>query len=72
MFGAMPTIVFFIAPPEGASGGGAFFSSWAAVASVAPQTPQCAAGGFAGDPQRGQTIMRRAYHVEVAGRPEFE
>jgi hypothetical protein len=71
MFGAMPTIVLFIAAPDGAWGGGAG-SSLVAVVSAPPQTPQCAAGGFAGDPQRGQTIMRRAYHVEVAGRPEFE
>ncbi len=39
---------------------------------AAPQTPQCAAGGLAGDPHRGQKIMGRDYHVEVAPRPEFE
>jgi hypothetical protein len=60
--GAMPTRVCFIAaaegeaafmaPDDGAGRGGL---------SVAPQTPHVAASVFAGDPQRGQTLMPADY-----------
>jgi hypothetical protein len=60
--GAMPTRVCFnaaaegeaafMAPDDGAGRGGL---------SVAPQTPHVAVSGFAGDPQRGQTLMPADY-----------
>ena len=69
--GAMPTMVLFIESPAGDAGRGAGAFS-VNPSSDAPHTPQCAAGAFEDDPQRGQTIIRRAYHVEVAAWPEFE
>jgi len=68
--GATPIIVLFIEPDGGSTRCGA--SSLATGPRAAPQTPQCAIWGLAGDPQRGQKIMAGAYHVEVAPRPEFE
>ena len=57
--GAIPIIVFFIAA---AAGGAAFIGPDDGVGrgglNVAPQTPQVAVSGLAGDPQRGQTLMR--------------
>jgi hypothetical protein len=56
----MPTSVFFmpaaegeaaLAVPEEGRGG----------LSVAPHTPHVAVSGFAGDPQRGQALMRGDY-----------
>jgi hypothetical protein len=70
-FGAIPTMVLFIDAEGGALGRGAGFSLGAS-SSVAPHTPQCASEGLTDDPHRGQTIMLGDYHVEVAGRPEFE
>jgi len=68
--GATPIIVLFIEPEGGSTRWGG--SSLASGPRDAPQTPQCAAWGLPGDPHRGQKIMGRAYHVEVAPRPEFE
>ena len=70
LLGATPIIVLFIEPDGGSTRCGA--SSLATGPRAAPQTPQCAIWGLAGDPQRGQKIMAGAYHVEVAPRPEFE
>ena len=59
--GATPTSVFFIA----AEGEVAFIALDEVVGrgglSVAPQTPHVAVSGFAGDPQRGQTLMPGDY-----------
>jgi hypothetical protein len=60
--GATPTSVLFIAA---AAGDSAFIAleDWAGRGgrSVAPHTPHEAVSGFAGDPQRGQTLMSRDY-----------
>lgn len=60
--GATPTSVLFIAA---AAGDSAFISPDEGFGrgglSVAPQTPHVAVSGFAGDPQRGQTLMPADY-----------
>src|SRR5438128_1356004 len=75
--GAMPTIVLFIDVLGGSACGPSclapsFAPSFVPSPSAVPQEPQRWASGLWSDPQRGQTIMGRAYHVEVAARPEFE
>src|SRR5262249_53106828 len=82
--GAMPTMVFFNdadgAFCRGASSGAGMGPLTATASapfvggslSAAPHEAQFAASGWLDDPHRGQAIMGRAYHVEVAGRPEFE
>jgi hypothetical protein len=61
-WGDMPTSVCFKAAAEGEA---AFMAPDDGVGrgglSVAPQTPHVAASGFAGDPQRGQTLMPADY-----------
>ena len=64
--GATPTSVLFIAAaPEAAAGEAAFIASDDGFGrgglSVAPHTPHVAVSGFAGDPQRGQTLMLADY-----------
>ena len=60
--GATPTSVFFIAA---AAGDAAFIALDDGLGrggrSVAPQTPHFAVSDFAGDPQRGQTLMPADY-----------
>jgi hypothetical protein len=64
--GAMPTSVFFIAAAEGEAAFIALEEGFGRGGlSVAPQTPHVAVSGFAGDPQRGQTLMRADYFVSA-------
>jgi hypothetical protein len=60
--GATPTSVFFIAAAAGDSaliGPEDWFGRGGRI--VAPHTPHVAVSGFAGDPQRGQTLMPADY-----------
>lgn len=61
-WGATPTNVFFIAAAAGEAaltGPEDWFGRGGL--SVAPHTPHVAVSGFAGDPQRGQTLMPADY-----------
>ena len=71
LFVGVAGVVFYESLPAWALFG-LFAASILPGSSAPPHTPQCSASGLTADPQCGQTIMRRAYHAEVAGRPEFE